>query len=81
MNAKPLNIRTAFELLHGFPPETCAHCFKPRHREPCAEQVKYERAMNSDDIDQQRRTEDREAARQEDREFNACESATDWETS
>ena len=31
------------------------------------------------EIDRQRAIEDRETARQEDREFNACESATNWE--
>lgn len=44
--AKPLDIRTAFELLHGFPRETCNHCQQPKHREPCPQQIKYERAMN-----------------------------------
>lgn len=72
-------VRKMFEMLYGFPRETCPHCFKPRHSDPCPPQVKYERALNTDEIDEQRAIEDKESARQEDREFNACENATDWE--
>jgi hypothetical protein len=72
-------IREMFELLYGMPPATCAHCHRPKHPEPCPEQIKYDRAMNGDDIDEQRRIEDCETARAEDREFNACSNATDWE--
>lgn len=77
---KPLDIRTAFELLHGFPRETCPHCQKPKHREPCPQKLKYEKAMSGFDIDEQRKTEDREAARREDAEFvGASNGSTDWE--
>lgn len=76
----PLSIGTAFELLYGHPPETCPHCFKPKHREPCEKQLKYERAMNGDEIDEQRRTEDREAGRREDSEcIGASDGSVDWE--
>jgi hypothetical protein len=45
--------------------------------------IPHERAMWQDRvrslIDEQRAIEDREAARQEDAEFNACDNATNWE--
>lgn len=76
----PAAVREMFELLYGMPPATCAHCHRPKHPEPCPEQIKYDRAMNGDDIDDQRRIEDRETARREDNEFvGASNGSTNWE--
>lgn len=72
--------RQMFDLLYSLPPATCPHCHKPKHREPCYEQRKYEAAMSGFDIDEARKTEDRETARREDHDFvGASDGSVRWE--
>jgi hypothetical protein len=83
VSARPLDIRTAFDLLHGHPRETCPHCHRPRHAQPCKEQLWYEARMGrTDEIDAARAAEERESARREDAEFvGASDGSVDWENS
>jgi hypothetical protein len=75
-----LTIREAYDLLYSHPRETCAFCHRPRHAQPCKEQIKYEAAMGrTDEIDKARAVEERESARRDDDDYCGAQNSIQWE--